>query len=578
VWAIVSPLLLLLATREWVFTSPGYIDPWHYVGFFLNYTEPLYWDDAYKLARLPWILSGALTYWAAPAWLAPYLLHLGSLLLLTAGFYQLVHALFGSRAIAALAAMLIGFFTNVHGSGGWDYHNTAAGPYYVWALYLTTRAATNPAPLRLALAGCLGALAMHANITLVNFLPILALHWFTLRRHAAGGSVSMRECWRAGVWAIAGATAVTVLLMSVSVAVGRPALFFGRLIDIVVRYVTDPSQQAGYTNGWAGGWLLNARYLALDVAMLGMSAALLVFPAASRRALIQHRLVWLEFCLASMIWACWQSLGQTALDYDYFAYPLIAHAMLALLAIVSTRIDGSPLSVLVLTPGILMLPLALGLQSLPQPWIVSANALGAAIPGFLTFVMAIGALWTPRRVRTIAFIALYACANALSGPSRYAVGNLCRPSEDFHAAIVSVNRLVAATDPKFLYTRLWFQESDSIPVGSHCTLRVSDVGYAVAGLGVPYLVSPFPMPPVEAIPTAVFEGLARGDLKLLVVSGRTETEKLLEHHLDGRGIDYVVGTRQQLPVLEGSIHVTLADLRLRTTTTAASPASGSDPQ
>ena len=42
---------------EWLYSPAGWLDPWVYLGFALNYLDPTFFDDYYKSARLPWILT-----------------------------------------------------------------------------------------------------------------------------------------------------------------------------------------------------------------------------------------------------------------------------------------------------------------------------------------------------------------------------------------------------------------------------------------------------------------------------------------------------------------------------------------
>src|SRR4030095_15008047 len=61
-----APLILLTFNRDWFLTRENVLDSWQYVGLFQQYFNPSYAHGAYKLARLPWILTGSLTYWLLP--------------------------------------------------------------------------------------------------------------------------------------------------------------------------------------------------------------------------------------------------------------------------------------------------------------------------------------------------------------------------------------------------------------------------------------------------------------------------------------------------------------------------------
>ena len=70
-----SSLALIAFNTDWLLTPELWLDAWHYVGFFREYMNPDYSPEAYKLARLPWILAGYLTHSLLPPLQAAYVLH-----------------------------------------------------------------------------------------------------------------------------------------------------------------------------------------------------------------------------------------------------------------------------------------------------------------------------------------------------------------------------------------------------------------------------------------------------------------------------------------------------------------------
>src|SRR5262249_13177903 len=151
--ACASPLLMLFGSRDWLLTPVFYIDPWAYVAFFDHYGNPRYLAGHYKLARLPWILAGWVVHHVIPGVTGAYVLHAIFLVAGCVAFFILLRALFGRFRIALLGAMLLVFHLPLHGSGGWDYHNTAAGPMYLGALAAVTLAALHRGALLALLAG-----------------------------------------------------------------------------------------------------------------------------------------------------------------------------------------------------------------------------------------------------------------------------------------------------------------------------------------------------------------------------------------------------------------------------------------
>jgi len=577
VYAIASPLMLLAGSVEWLFSPAGYIDPWHYVGYFLNYHEPAYSAGSYKLARLPWILSGWIVQQLVPAAAAPFILHLGYLLASTAGMYVLVRVLFGSWSVAALAATLLGLHTHFHGSGGWDYHNTAAGAFLLWALAAVTCAARVRTAAALAGAGCLIALAVHANITLVNLLPVFVAHLVVFSRHdELVTRTHLKELVRCSGWLLAGAIAITVVLMAINGLAGRDPLFFRPLIEIVIRYTSNPSAQAGWWQPW-GPWVARSRHLSIPAAVGLMSSIALLVPRVRQRLTAAHILVLGEFIAIVVLWVVWQTAGQTALDWDYFAYPLFPLAYVALAALIHARWNSVPAAALVVLPVAAAALLILGAPERFQvaffPGIYSA---GEALPAVLLALAASATLWAPRKVSTTAFIVLFAAANSVAAYSTvpYRALNTCRTAAAFHGAVVAANKAVAESDPGFTRTTLWFKEKETLELAPGCEVNIGYLGYAIAGSGVPYVTDPFPMPAAEAIPAAAIQHVVqmRGDIVSLTAD--PAVEQSLVTRIEALDLAATPVLTRQLPFMGRTVRLSVfrvADARteyLRTLPTA----------
>jgi hypothetical protein len=531
-WAILSPLLLVAANTDWLYTPAGYLDPWDYVGFFLSYDQPEFLPGRYKLARLPWILSG----WLAHAWLpdtvAPLVLHLAYLLLSVGGMYVLVAQLFGSR-IGALTAVLLAFYTPFHGSGGWDYHNTAAGAFHLWSLVALTHAArvrTLPSMLG---AGCLVALAVHTNITLVNLIPLFAVHLYVVGRQQA--PITLRTAVMSTLQVACGGLAVTAALMAINVLMGRDPQFFRTLVAIVLRYTADPSNFAAWWKPW-GPWVLEAKYLAIPAATLVVTAAAVLF--RGRQLPTLQRLAFGEYLALAVLWCIWQSRGRTALDWEYFAYPLIPQAFLAVAALLHWR-SAVPQPWLVGVSPILLAAALIGdVAAAAQPWLASHPSLVGMVPALVLCILAAGALQLPRRMAVTAFVLLWSVGNGLAAavPANYAIGKPCQTAEAFQAAVIGAHRFVAETDPAFEDATVWFEENEQLPVGGNCQVNLGYLGYALAASGVPYITEPFPLPAIEDIPAAALDEVTRPRRTLVVVTARPENVERVTQRLEEAGI------------------------------------------
>lgn len=532
-WAILSPLLLVAANTDWLYTPAGYLDPWDYVGFFLSYDQPEFLPGRYKLARLPWILSG----WLAHAWLpdalAPLVLHLAYLLLSVGGMYVLVSQLFGSPRLGALTAMLLAFYTPFHGSGGWDYHNTAAGAFHLWSLVALTHAARVRTLASMLGAGCLVALAVHANITLVNLIPLFAVHLYVVGRQQA--PITLRTAVVSTLQVACGGLALTAALMAINVLMGRDPQFFRTLVAIVLRYTADPSNFAAWWKPW-GPWVLEAKYLAIPAATLVVTAGAVLF--RGRQLPTLQRLAFGEYLALAILWCIWQTRGRTALDWEYFAYPLIPQAFLAVAALLHWRSAVPQPWLIVITPFALAAALTGDVGAMAQRWMTAHPSLTGMVPALVVCVLAAAALRLPRRATAAAFVLLWSVGNGLAAPvpTNYAIGKPCQTAEAFQAAVIAAHRFVAETDPAFADATVWFEENEQLPTGDGCTINLGYLGYALAASGVPYVTEPFPLPAIEDIPGAALDEVTRPRRTLVVVTARPENVERVKQRLQEVGI------------------------------------------
>ncbi len=50
------PVVQAIINDSWLYSTLGWLDPWYYLGYGLNYLDPTYLNDYYKVSRVPWIL------------------------------------------------------------------------------------------------------------------------------------------------------------------------------------------------------------------------------------------------------------------------------------------------------------------------------------------------------------------------------------------------------------------------------------------------------------------------------------------------------------------------------------------
>ncbi len=540
-----APLILLLANTDWFFTREGYLDPWSYIGLFNQYLDPDFLPEDYKLARLPWILSGFAASKLLPPVPAAFVLHGVFLCATSLALFAGIHALFRRPALAGVVTLSFGFFTLAHGSGSWDYHNTGAGAFYLATFALLALPATlNGSRPLLVASGVAAALAIHTNITLVNFLPALA---FVHIRAVGVGAVehpSSREIAARAAWIASGAVLITVLLGLINWSVGREFLFFQALIRLVVRFLDDPSLQRAFHKPWRWDWVLGAWHLSyLAAVFLAGIVWLAVDRMASKTSWhpVANALV-VQFLAMSFVWIAWQSAGQTALDQFHFAYVLIPSCFVASSAILFV---GWPdwcerhwLATLLLTTAALTFCLVVaqlrGISELaPLIWPV-VFPVGTAL-----FFSALAIhVWRPSLASVLLFVATFAYGNRLlSVPVDYQASDPCKVQAAVYGAIVDSATWLMKVDP--LYTRVstWFDDQESLSPKPGCPVRLGHMGNSITTMAsVGYVSKAFPLPSAATMPDGVVREMAEGGRILAIISSQPAHAAEWQQRIEGMGL------------------------------------------
>jgi hypothetical protein len=451
---VLIPLIMAAINTNWLYSPIGYIDPWYNVGYFLHYGDSAFRNGLYKEARLSWILPGWILYHIFPPLAANFVLHVGSLLIATLALYFALARLIAPE-FAFLSAVILTVYFPFHGSGGWDYQSTGSGMFYALAVLSLAAAAQSQRPKRpLFAAGAAIAAALHANVLFINMIPVLAGQYLVVRA-ASLHRPTRNDALRAALWILSGAVVLTLILCLVNCSVGRQFPFFRPIVDIVFRYVKDPDHQKAWWLPWDKGWMFSyaGYYLGLLFATLIVGAWVLSKTAlrgAYKDAQIQCFLIG-QYVFLAALWIVWQSLGQTALQPDYFAYPLIIPCIMALGGLMS--LSGSGLSVSFkrwIVPGCLLFAFIPGLDMLGR--LVPGSALASigdprwVIPFyFLSLVLVLAttrtAKWPILPFLMIAVLQIYYPLFTRAG---YVAGDKCSLSSTGYEAFMKLDRLATS--------------------------------------------------------------------------------------------------------------------------------------
>jgi hypothetical protein len=359
---------------------------------------------------------------------------------------------------------------------------------------------------------------------------------------------------------VLGAVLGTLVLGVVNWMVGREAVFFSRLVDLVVLYITDANFQAGRPLSNTD-WLLTARHLAvpLAVALAGVASLLPTRERADQRQTRLAAALVVQFLAMALLWAVWQSAGHTALDWDYMAYALTPCAFLALAGILSR---GWPdwyerhwLGTVLAPAGVLTLFLVL--ERLP-----GARALAGQVQ---SFVFVAGALilfaplvlyrWWPSVASAALVVAVFAFDNRLVSPGHpdYFAADRCKIQPAVYGAIVDAASWAMSVDPLYTRARIWFDEKALIQPLEGCPVRVGHMANSITTMAsMAYVAKAFPLAGVEELPDESVLALAEG-LTLVIVSTTPGQLDEWSRRLEGMGLTHRPIASHEVPVMQSRL-------------------------
>jgi hypothetical protein len=215
------PLGVLALWPAWG-ASPTFLDPYLYIGYFLDLPGHLAaFPKYYVSTRLPVLLPGWVLHSLLPPVAASVLLRLGLFYLSVFSLYAALARSSGRRA-GLLAAVLLGTHFFFLGAVGTDYADGYAIAFLSLALMLLGWAAQANRPgARLAGAGAVLAAAVFSNVFYGFFVALAGMYFL-----GANAQGQRHPLWRCGVWLALGAAAFTGLFALASVGLGGRWLFF----------------------------------------------------------------------------------------------------------------------------------------------------------------------------------------------------------------------------------------------------------------------------------------------------------------------------------------------------------------
>ena len=467
------PFFLLLINNTWIYAKYANLDEWTYVGYGYDYLDPTFLATNYKISRLPWVLLEALVRGAFPPLISSWILAFGVLALGNIALYFALRIPFG-RLPALFAGIFIAGLTFMHANGGADYHNTLAGAFYCFAMLFSARCARQQfSPRDLVFFGASIGLSIHTNPVFINLAPILVAQYLLLYHWQYKEFPPLVP---AALSATFGAVAVTLLLGFVNFSLGRQFLFFSEQLKLVSSFIADRSQQKQWWEPWSSFWFLNFPYMGLFFAgtLLSITTLAIAAPRWSRSPRHAHASLYsAAYLCAILIWVFWQSMGQTAFEPSYFAYPLgfpLAGAFAATLAMVVTTEMGP----LALTIGSLCFSAATiaGVHETDLvtnfvgafSWPLGARVALAFSVAFATLILLRQSLW----LAPIAAAAL-CTANALAVYEKLPyIATRCAMSRDAYALILDANSALREMQPRGAKVFVFSDDGEALKSGAEC--------------------------------------------------------------------------------------------------------------
>ena len=461
-----ATIIAVLVSRNdsWIYTRPGWLDPWTYVGFGYEYSNPLFLPGHYKMSRLPWVLA---EFWVRQLFdvvAAQYVLQLGALFFEGMFFFLAIKRLLGSMSAVVGAAFLI-TITFAHGpahsSGGADYHTALSGPLFACSFYLLTKAAESERAVTAFLFGAVIGMTVHTNLLYLNFGVVLIVHCIAIwiERRRIGWVLPLL---RLGAIATAGALSITLVFCIVNRLEGREFLFFLPQIAFTKFYLLDRTQTVLWWKSWATGWYWDSGYLALICAGFMAGSTLLLIASHSsidRKVRIHIQSLSVQYLMLLLIWVAWQTFGRHALQPGYYAYPLwipLASIAASVVALHGDRFDTSEIFLVCATLVVAF--------ALPYSFYGGVSRMAAILPSvpfekviaiFLSVFFA-GIILARLRPGVYVLIFLLGIGNALSAeyPELY-TRERCTSSRDAQVVITSIHKYLASLDPTFTRVLLW---------------------------------------------------------------------------------------------------------------------------
>lgn len=562
---------MTVANSDWLFTRGG-IDGWMYFGYFKHYDYSSFLADNKKIARLPWILLGFFVHKIFSNEIANYVLRLGLAYLGACTFYKITSILF-NRATAILGTLAFMTYLPSLGSGGWDYHNTLAGPLYLisYLLIIKSTSSKDHSFAKFFLFGILFTLTIHTNILFFLLIPAL---FFEVIHQRETHQIDQKFFDRWTLFSVSGILLggifITVILGIINTISGRSFFFFNQLFHRSAELLSNPNLEKSWWSAWNTFWWLKGSQTPYIESILIVLLIVFLLDFKKRKwhsilILSSSGTVYLGFLASVGIFIFFQELGHPMLQPYYMAFPLVIPTFFALSALIyrvmlpygNITLKWSFLHSLIssIIFLIIFLQMALGAIQLPQnlfSWlpevwkngkpmvILMVSLLGAIL---LTYLKQKDFLIHKINIGHLVVLLLllgFSTANAEWPPSQtpstkwYELGvffrGQCHYGKDVSRVVNTVDKFLFPYFERGKILKIVYDGNERLEWAPKCTFFVHTIGNALVGTGYDNIMPWVNMQSTSNIPVKYLDSISFGQDVLAVLSNNLKfTRKLLSH-------------------------------------------------
>lgn len=359
---LLLPLLCISVLKIWPsFDMNGYIDPWFYLGYFLDLKTHLQtFPNTYYGSRLPWLLSGHFIYSFLKPITAFYVLSLIFYYLGVFALYFILKKTVGNRA-ALFTAILLGCYYYFMCEMGSHYSPGSCITFMFLALWMLTDQDENPTSFFLAgvFLGC----TIYTNLFLIHFFPVLMIYYFLLPKK--------NKVLKNFFCLTMGFLAITLFLSVFNYFENQRFFFFWPSIKFGKGFATHGLNQETILE-----WLPKSPWLLLP-AIINVLAVIYIIAQRHYIRTVGY-MFQINLIVASCILIFWQWMGHTILNLHYYACFIIPFTFLALGAQVALLLKNLSSSQYYITLLVILI-LSIATYVLITPWTAFMIIMGLGI-------------------------------------------------------------------------------------------------------------------------------------------------------------------------------------------------------